>query len=327
MIKLILLFWLISSLNGASISLPETVLQSSGGVVDLVLDGGKLYSATNASCVDVFDMQTKTLTQKIEISKITDFMGDTIDSKVYSVDVLNNKVLILSQAEKGFRRVHIYMYPNEERNATGAQGKTELIIPHTEKLTIAKAKFLDENTILLALMSNDIISYDIKNKKQNWKIQASQSKFSNFALNEKKSEVVVADESGILKLYSTSNGSLIKTFSEQNLDNVFQVDYKNSMIATAGQDRRIVIYNARTGEAYYKTAQFPIYSVGLSPSANLVGYSSDENNNVTLFNTSTKSEIGRYSGNEMTLSTILFINENEFIVSSDSNKINLYQIK
>ncbi|MFA6137981.1 MAG: WD40 repeat domain-containing protein [Sulfurimonas sp.] len=327
MIKLMLLFWLISSLNGANISLPKTVLQASGGVVDLVLDGEKLYSATNASCVDVFDMQTKALTQKIEISKITDFMGDTIDSKVYSVDVLNNKVLILSQAEKGFRRVHIHMLPNEASTAAEAQGKTELVIPHTEKLSIAKAKFLNENTILLALLSNDIISYDIKNKKQNWKIQVSQSKFSNFALNEKKSEVVVADESGILKLYNTSNGSLIKTFNGQNLDNVFQVAYKNGIIATAGQDRRVVIYNAKTGAAYYKTAQFLIYSVGLSPSANLVGYSSDENNNVTLFDTNTKGEIGRFGPNEMTLSTILFINENEFIVSSDSNKINLYQIK
>ena len=327
MIKLMIFFWLISSLSSADISLPDTVLQSSGGVVDLVLDGEKLYSATNASCVDVFDMQTKTLTKKIEIGKTTDFIGDTIDSKVYSVDVLNNKVLILSQAEKGFRRVHIHMLSGRVTDAAEAQGKMELIIPHTEKLSIAKAKFLNENTILLALLSNDIISYDIKNKKQNWKIQVSQSKFSNFALNENRSEVVVADESGILKLYNTSNGSLIKTFSGQNLDNVFQVAYKNSIIATAGQDRRVVIYNAKTGAAYYKTAQFLIYSVGLSPSANIVGYSSDENNNVTLFDTNTKSEIGKFGANEMTLSTILFINENEFIVSSDDSKINLYQIK
>ena len=87
-----------------------------------------------------------------------------------------------------------------------------------------------------------------------------------------------------------------------------------------------MIYNAKTGSSYYKTAQFLIYSVGLSPSANLVGYSSDENNNVTLFDTNTKSEIGKFGANEMTLSTILFINENEFIVSSDSSKINLYKI-
>ena len=327
MIKLILLFWLIGSLNGANISLPKTVLQASGGVVDLMLDGEKLYSATNASCVDIFDMQTKTRTHKIEIGKITDFMGNTIDSKVYSVDVSGNKVLILSQGEKGFRRVHIHMLPSRGTDTAGAEGKTKLIIPETEKLSIAKAKFLDENTILLALLSNDIISYDIKKKKQNWKIQVSQSKFSNFALNENRSEVVVADESGILKLYNTSNGSLIKTFSGQNLDNVFQVAYKNSIIATAGQDRRVVIYNAKTGAAYYKTAQFLIYSVGLSPSANIVGYSSDENNNVTLFDTNTKSEIGRFGANEMTLSAILFINENEFIVSSDDSKINLYKIK
>jgi hypothetical protein len=232
------------------------------------------------------------------------------------VDVIKNKVLILSQAEKGFRRVHIHM-----------PDTTELIIPYTERLYIAKAKFLDENTILLALLGNELISYNIKAKKENWKVQVSQSKFSNFALNETKSQVVVADESGNLKLHNTADGSLVKVFSNQNLDNVFQVAYKKGVIATAGQDRRVVVYNALSGSAYYKTSSFLIYSVGLSPSSHLVGYSSDENNNVTIFDTVTKNELGTFGGNKMTLSNILFVNESEFLVSSDDSKINIYKIK
>jgi hypothetical protein len=72
---------------------------------------------------------------------------------------------------------------------------------------------------------------------------------------------------------------------------------------------------------------FLIYSAGLSPSAKLAGYSSDENNNVTVFNTSTQSILGVFGGNKMTLTNILFINEEEFLVSSDDNTINLYKIK
>ncbi len=315
MIKYILFFWIFGSFMSAN-TLPHAKLQASGGVVDMVLDKEKLYSATNASCVDIFDMKTKNLTSKIEVEKISDFMGDIIDSKVYSVDVLHEKVLLLSQAEKGFSRVHIHMPKG-----------MELLIGASEKQAISKAKFLDENTILLALLGNELISYDIKNKKQNWKIQVSQSKFSSFALNEIKSEVVVADESGDLKLYKTSNGSLIKTFKGQNLDNVFQVAYKNGLIATAGQDRRVVIYNAKSGDAYYKIASFLVYSVALSPSAKVVAHSNGENNNVTLFDTTTKVEIGTFTGNKMTISNILFLSENEFLVSSDDNKINLYKIK
>jgi hypothetical protein len=307
---------LVISLYSANIQEPSTQFKASGGVTDLVIHDNKLYSATQASCVDIFDMNTQKNIAQIKVGKIKDFMGDVIDSKVYSVDVFNNKVLLLSQAEKGYRRVHIHM-----------PSKTELIISATDKLSIAKAKFLDENTLLLALLGNELISYDLRKKKQNYKVSVSQSKFSNFMLNEEKTEVVVADESGNLKIHSTKDGSLIKVLSGQNLDNVFQVDYKNGIIATAGQDRRAVIYDTKFNSSYYKTANFLIYSVGLSPSGKKAAFSSDENNNVTLFNTNTQSTLGLYGGNSMTLTSILFINENEFLVASDDVMINLYTIK
>jgi len=314
--KIFLIFLLSVSLFSASITQADKQYISSGAVVDIVYKNNKLYSATDASCVDIFDVETKEILQKIKVDKITDFMGDIIDSKVYSVDVISDKILILSQAKKGARRVHIY------QNDT-----LELVLPYTKRLFIAKAKFIDENTILLGLLSNEIISYDIKKRKENYRIQVSQSKFSNFVLNEKKTEVIVADESGDLKIHQTKNGNFIKELRGQNLDNVFQVDTKNAIIATAGQDRRVVIYDTKSNSAYYKTASFLIYSVGLSPSGKLVGYACDENNNVKIFDTQTKSNIGTYGGNKMTLTNILFINEKEFFSASDDKTINYYKIK
>ncbi len=314
--KLLVLLLIASSLLGAKIKQPDATYISSGAVVDLIFKNEKLYSATDASCVDIFDFKTKKIIQKIKVDKITDFMGDIIDSKVYSVDLIKDKLLILSQAQKGARRVHIY-----------ENGKLNLVLPYTKKLFIAKAKFLDENTILLGLLSNEIVSYDIKKQAVNYRIQISQSKFSDFVLNEDKTEVIVADESGDLKIHKTKDGSFIKEFSGQNLDNVFQVDTKNGIIATAGQDRRVVIFAPKFKSAYYKTAKFLIYSVGLSPSGKLVGYASDENNNVTVFNTITKSTLGTFGGNKMTLSNIVFINENEFFSASDDKTINFYRIK
>jgi WD40 repeat protein len=243
-------------------------------------------------------------------------MGDLVDSKVYSVDIIEDKILILSQDKQGFRRVHIYQ--NE---------KMVPLFDYSAGLTVAKAKFLNKNTILLGLLSNELISYDIAKKKNNWLIQVSGAKFSDFALNEAKDEVVVADESGNLKIHSTKDGKFIKLLAGENLDNVFQVDYKNGIIATAGQDRHTVIYAPKFGSAYHLKTDFLIYSVGLSPSGKRVAYACDENNNVALVDTITKSEIGKYGGNSMTLTKIIFIDENEFLVSSDGKDINIYSVK
>ncbi len=242
---LLIVILFISSLFSAKLVEPREVFKASGRVVDIVHKNDKLYAATNAGCVDVFDMKTKEIISKIKIDPITDFMGDVIESKVYSVDLAGDRILLLSQDKKGYRRVHIF-----------EDNKGELIISYKDKLSIAKAKFIDENNVLFALLSNELISYDIKNKKENWTVQVSGSKFSNFVLSEDKSEVVVADESGDLKIHSTKDGSFIKKLSEQNLDNVFQVDYKNSIIATAGQDRRVVIYDLKRSSAYYKSSDF-----------------------------------------------------------------------
>jgi WD40 repeat protein len=99
------------------------------------------------------------------------------------------------------------------------------------------------------------------------------------------------------------------------------------VIATAGQDRKVVVYIPKAGSAYQIKSDFLVYSVGLSPSGATVGYASDEHNNVTVLNTATKSKIAIFGKNRMTLSKIVFINENELLVASDDKIINLYSVK
>ncbi|OHD94265.1 MAG: hypothetical protein A2019_05915 [Sulfurimonas sp. GWF2_37_8] len=314
--KLFLLFFFVVSLFGANIHMPFASFSTSAGVRDIVVHENKLYVATEASCVDIFDIQSKERISKIEVAKIKDFMGDTIDAKIYSVDVIQDKVLILAQGEAGFTQLFIHQ-----------NGKTQLVIPSSQMLSIAKAKFVDENSILLGLLSNELILYDIKTQEQKYQAPISGSKFSSFALNEKKDEVVVADESGILKILRISDAKVLQTLKGQNLDNVFQVQIANAIVVSAGQDRRVVVYDTKKNAAYYKTSTFLIYTVGLSPSAAFVAYSSDEHNNITLFERETQKELARFGGIKMTPTNILFLNENEFLVSSDDKIINLYKIK
>jgi WD40 repeat protein len=294
---------------------PTSSLLASGGVIDLVLNNDKLYASTAASSVDIFDIKTQEKIDSIKMPKIKDFLGDVIDSKIYSVDALENNILILSQGEQGGRNLDIY-----------TNGKFENIIKDTERQFIARAKFLDENHIIYALLSNQVYLYDIKNKKILKEIQISQSKFSSFRLTQDKSKLVVCDESGVISMLDSKSFEILKIFRYQNLDNVFQVDIKNNLILTAGQDRRAAVYNLDTNEAYYKEYSFLIYAAALSPSTKLAAVASDEENNVTIFDTNTQANLYKLTQNKATLSNILFLNENEIFVTSDAKQINYYKI-
>ncbi len=294
---------------------PSKSLIASGGVSDLVLVENKLFVATTASAIDIFDISTDEKIDSIKLPKIKDFIGDTIDSKIYSVDVLNDSVLILSQGEQGGRNLGIYK-----------NGQMQNIIDDSQRMFIGRAKFLDENHIIYALLSNQIYLYDIQNKKILKEIQISQSKFSNFKLTKDKSKFIVSDESGVITMLDSKSFEVLKTFKNQNLDNVFQADIKGNLILTAGQDRRAAVYNIDTNSAYYKEFSFLIYSVALSPSTNLAAVASDEENNVTIFNTKTKENLYKLFLNKATLSNILFLNENELFVASDDKEINYYKI-
>lgn len=307
-------FLTFSFLNAKDLT-PFYSLDTSGGVTDLLINDEKLYVATTASAIDIFDINTKEKIDKITVAKITDFTGDEIDSKVYSVDVLDKDILILSQGKNGGRNIDIYK-----------NKKLERIIFDEDRLFIARAKFLDENHIIYALLSNQLYLYDIKNKRISKEIQISQSRFSNFSLTNDKSRIIVADESGNLTMLDSKTFDIIRTFKGQNLDNVFQVDIKNDLIITAGQDRRTVVYNINQNNSYYKDGSFLIYSAGLSPSGKLGAFASDEENNVTVFDTNTKKDLYKLTQNKSTLTNILFLNENEIFVTSDDKKINYYKL-
>jgi hypothetical protein len=289
---------------------------SQGLATDTVYANKKLYIASDSGRVDIFSTKSKKQLQEVTLSKIKDFMGDEIDSKIFSIDLADGALLILSQDNGGYSRVHIYK-----------NKKLTLIISGDEHLNITKAKFINKHTILLALISNDIISYDMNTKKRDWTVQASESKFSDFALNNSKDLVAVTDESGDVHVLSVKNGKNVKTFTGQNVDNVFSIAFRGNTILTGGQDRRAAVFNIKSSSAYYKMADFFVYGVGLSPSGKIGAYSYDTNNDVELFNTVTRESLGKYKVTKKVLNGICFINEKEFFVTTRSPKVAYYKIK
>jgi len=311
--KILVLILSIFNLSWALDMKPTLSFVASGWVTSLSSDLNNIYISTKVGKVDIFNLKNKIITDSIQLPMIKDFMGDDVPPKIYCTDVVNNRILITSKAKLGFSQIFKYENNNLEK-----------IIDAKDQKAILKAFWVDQNRIVFATLSNQFYLYDILNKKYIWQMQVSGSKFSDFVLNEKRDQLLVSDESGDLKLHNVKDGSFIKAYEGQNLDNVFQVDLKNGKIITAGQDMRTVIYDKNS--SYYKKARFLIYSAALSPSGKKAAYAKYENNDVQVFNAEYKNDIVKLTNNKMTITKILFINENEIFVSSDAKQVNYYKL-
>lgn len=293
---------------------PEYRLEASGLVTDLAYEKGRLYAATGAGVVDRFDLSAKKRTGAIRVPDIKDFMGDTIPAKIYSVDVWEGRVLIVAQGAKGYRELYL-------SNGKDAEKK----IGVDEHLFIKKASFVDDEKVLIGLLSNELILYSLKENRALYRKQIRPSTFSDFALSEDKTRAVVADESGILTLIDVATGDVVRIMEGENLDNVYQVDYKNGIAAGAGQDRKVSIY--RPKDAYHVMGKFLIYSVGLSPKAAWCAYAYNEASEIALLDVASGSVKGYYTeGHHATLSRILFTEEQGFFSAADEKSIYFWRV-
>jgi WD40 repeat protein len=294
---------------------PIDSIEINGTAKDMVLVDDRLVVATDMGHIEIYDTKDNNKSNEISIPDITDFVGDKIPARVLSTDVVGNKYLLLSDSGKGGYS-NLYIYDNNLTQLLSAD----------DKVAIIKARFIDENHILLGFLSNEMALYDIKSKKEVYRVQLSESKFSDFSLNEDKTKVIFSCESGILSLVDVKNGKLIRELKGQNVDNVYRVDFKNGMIAGAGQDQRGSLYNAKNGKGEYIKGHFLIYSTALSPSASKVIFTMDEQNNLSLYNTMTKSKIALLKGQKSTLNVILFKDENILYSASDDSTIMVWDL-
>jgi len=295
---------------------PTSTIEVNGTVKDMVLDGDNLIIATDNGHIEVYDTIKKEKIKQINIPNVKDFMGDEIPARIMSTDTIDGKYLLLSDSGKGGYS-NLFIYDNN---------LTQILSPN-DKEAIIKARFIDKEHILLGYLSNEVALLDLTTKKEKYRVQLSESKFSDFALNEDKSQVIFSCESGILNLVDVKSGKIIKKLKGQNVDNVYRVDFKKDTISGAGQDRRGSIYDVSTGKGSYIAGDFLIYSTALSPSAKKVAFSMDEKNNISIYNTLSKSKIALLKGQKSTLSVIIFKDENQLFSASDDSTIMVWNLK
>ncbi len=155
----------------------------------------------------------------------------------------------------------------------------------------------------------------------------SESKFSDFALNEDRTKSAFSCESGEITVLNNSDGKIIKRLKGLNLDNVYKVDFKKSTVSCAGQDRRAVWYDINNGKGDFVEAKFLIYATALNPDATLGAFSLDEKNNIYIIDLATKSFKYILKGQKSTLNNIIFKDNSTLFSASDDEFVLMWKLK
>jgi WD40 repeat protein len=303
-----LLFFIFVVVGMARDITPAFVMQTGGFVNDFVIDGDKLYAATDEGSVDIFSLQTRKLIDQIFIKTGRTSQGKEVESKVLSVDRYEGQTLIVSTTTDGYR--NIWLHDGEVLRA---------IIKQKDKQVIRKARFIDATHFMFGSVGYEMSQYTLNDNYTIYKKQIEQSAFSDMELSQDKSKMVTASESGQVSISDVKTGKLLKTHT-LNLDNIYKVAYQNGTIITAGQDRRVAVY-PKEGKPYVISSAFLVYAVGLSPSAKVGVYVCNEESDLQLFDVKSGKKIHKLIGHKAIPSTIRFFSEEGFFSAGYENKI------
>jgi WD40 repeat protein len=293
---------------------PIFTLETRALVYDFVLDGKDLYVSNDMGTIEVFDLYKKKKIDEIVLPPIYTVQGERVTPKIISLDRYNGKTIFVSTTLKGFRNIWLH----DGRNL-------KQLIKTEDKLTIQKVKFVDDKSFVLGTVGHEMILYDMSDSYKTYREHIEQSAFSDLVLSEDKQTMISSSESGRVSIIDVKTGQLINILESLNVDNIYNIDYKNGNIITAGQDRRVGVY-PKIGKPYYLKSDFLVYSVALSPSGKTGIYSSGEENYLQVFNLKTKNKSDKLVGHFGVPRRIKFFNENELFSSGDENRIFYWKI-
>ena len=288
-----------------------------GGAKDMVVHGEHIYIGTDEGKMQSYNYKLGVFDKEVKFPDIKDFMGDVISTRVSSLDYIDGRFLMVTDSGIG-GYANLWMHENNV---------TTQVLSHKDKKVLVKARFVDKEHILFGYLGNEAALFNIAEKKEKYRVQLAPSKFSDFALNADRSRAAFGCESGIISVIDSRSGKLITELKGVNLDNVYKVDIKNGTVAGAGQDRRGSIYSVATATGDYMEGEFLIYATGLSPSAKKVAFAMDEQNNISVYNSATKSKLAIHKGQKSTLNSIIFADENTIFSASDDDTVIMWKIK
>ena len=308
--KLFLIF-IVSSTLWSTVIAPKKSIGTSTPVLDMVVREGKIWASTDGGDILQIDVLGKIL-NKISLKPFINSWGEKTIPKAMSLDISPDGKISVVASEEG----KLYLIRGREMKISSYQTRS----------IIKKVAFISNTQVILALISNEIVWFDLVANKVIATLSGGTSPLSDMALSSDRKIAMIGGEAGVVTLIDTVKMKIIRQISGGNVDNIYKLDTQNGYIVTAGQDRRAIVYTV-DGKHYVRyNGSFLIYSASLSPRANRMAAAMDEQNAISIFDTHSHQRIALAQGHNATLNRIVFIDEKRFVSCADENKILYWEL-
>lgn len=296
----ILSFMLLNLLFCDVVDVAYKSIKVSANVLNTTLLDGDLYIATDDSIVEIYNIKDEKFKEPILLKRVKNFFSESEGAKVFSVDKIDNTLLVLAEDDYGGR----ILYVKEDR------GLKPIKIANQG---IKKALFLDKNRVVLGSISNEIYILNLKTKKIEYDFKISTASLSDMQFNEARTSLAIGAESGKIYIYDMQNKKQTLVL-DMHKDNIYDISYKGSNIISGATDRAVGIYTQ--GKSKKIDTGFLVYGVGLSDDGSIGAYMSDELSDVSIIDMKTLENIALLKTGQSTINSIVFIGKNEVVTSA-----------
>ncbi|MEA3373862.1 MAG: hypothetical protein U9Q62_09250 [Campylobacterota bacterium] len=293
---------------------PYRYIEASHPVTDFVKAGDTIIIGTEEGTIDIYDLKSDKLIDQIILPKVKDLWGDDMRPLIFSVDYLNGRLLFVARMFSGWREFYLY----EDKKLTK-------LLDESQKLSLQEVKFVDADTAIIGMMSNELMLYDLKARKIIYHKQLNQASLSDIVLDEEKNFLFTADESPLIYKIDVRSGEILEKYKKGNKRDIFSIDYKNGMLLSGGKDKRVILY--KTPSEYTMTkGDFFIYSVALNPDATLAAFVKNEEDDISIVGTDNLKERYLLKEHRQTILKIEFQTKNELITADEDKALRFWRL-
>ena len=311
----ILITLLFLTVAHAKVITPYRYVKASEAVADFVKVDNLLIIGTEEGIIDIYDLEKDQIIDQIKFPKVKNIFGDDMRSLISSVDYYKGKILFIKRLVSGYNE--LYLYENK---------KLTKFLDESLHFTLKKVKFVNEESAIIGFMSNELMLYDLKNRKIVYKKQLNMASLSDIVLDEKREYVFTGDETPLISKIDILSGKVVQKFYKANKRDIFSIDYKNGKLLSGGKDRRVILY--QTPEKYSMTkGDFFIYDVALNPDATKAAFVKNEENDISVIDTNSMEEIYLLKGHKQTILKIDFYTSNELITADENDRIMFWRLE